>query len=282
MLDYQMLIEPKEFVEECQQRSIEFERQGLFDKEQNENSMDGAIPVDENFPFIRKGLKFNLKKFIYLTGMKIYTRKIAKYLNFEVVGKENLKKIKGKGAIITCNHISLFDSFAVRHAVGNDIMFVAAEFNNWKGEMGEVARHTGYIPITNKIKCIRKFGEALDYYLNKKNKKVLIYPEQAMWRNYKQPRPMKDGAFHYATKCNVPVLPVFITLKETGKQNQGGEIYQYIIHILDPILPNKELDKRDNTEYMRKETYNAYVKCYEEFYGKKVEYTTENKSSIKI
>lgn len=281
MLDYKMLIEPEEFVKECQAKHLELERNGLFNEDENENSMDGANPVDENFPFIRKGLKYNIKRLFYLAGMKIYTKRIAKYLNIKVTGKENLKKIKNKGAIITCNHISLFDSFAVRHAVGNDIMFVAAEFNNWKGEMGEVARHTGYIPVKNTVKCMRKFNEAMEYYLGKK-KKILIYPEQAMWRNYTQPRPMKDGAFHYAAKHDAPILPLFITLEDSGERNQGGVIYHYTIHILEPIYPEKEISKRESTESLRKATYQAYKTCYEETYGKKVEYITTDPSKIEI
>ena len=277
-----MLIEPEEFVKQCQKKAEEFELEGIFNEDVNENSMDGAEPVDENFPFIRKGFKYNCKKLVYLAGMRIYTRKVSKYLQFKVKGKENLKQLKRKGAIITCNHISLFDSFAVRHAVENDIMFIAAEFNNWKGEMGEIARHTGYLPITNKIKCIRKLNEAMDYYLNTKNKKVLIYPEQAMWRNYKKPRPMKDGAFYYASKCNVPVLPLFITFRETDIKNQGGEVFHYTINILDPIYPNPDLTSKENTNYLRKQTYNAYKDCYESTYGKKLEYTTLDKSKIEI
>ena len=280
MLDFTSLIEPEEFIKDYQRTAEQFEIEGKFNEDVNKNSMEDAIPVDENFPFIRKGFKFNCKKFIYLAGMRFYTRKIAKYLKFEVKGKQNLKGLKRKGAIITCNHISLFDSFAVRHAVKNDIMFIAAEFNNWKGKIGEIARYTGYLPITNKIKCLRKLNEAIEYYLAKKKQKILIYPEQAMWRNYKKPRPMKNGAFHYAVKHNVPIIPLFITFRTSGIKNQGGEILYYTINILQPIHPKKELTNQENVNFLRQTNYNQNKECYEKTYDTPLKYTTTQTINI--
>ena len=45
--------------------------------------------------------------------------------------------------------------------------------------------------------------------------KILIYPEQSMWYNYRKPKPLKVGAFSFAVKNNVPVLPIFITCEDT-------------------------------------------------------------------
>lgn len=280
MLDIKSILEPIEFVHACQKTAEQFELEGRFNEDVNENSMDGAIPVTEDFPFIRKGFKFNFKKFFYLLGMKIYTNKAAKLLKFEINGKENLKKLKNTGCIVTCNHISLYDSFAVRKAIGNDIMYVAAEFNNWKGKMGEIARHTGYIPVASKISLMRKFDNALKYYLDKK-KKILFYPEQACWRNYEKPRPLKDGAFHYASKNNAPILPIFITFRPSNKTDKDIECY-YTINILEPIFPKGELNAKENTEYLRKSNYQAWKTCYENFYNKTLEYSTIDKEKIKI
>ena len=205
-------------------------------------------------------------------------------INLKVVKNKNAKKIKS--AVVTCNHISLCDSFAIRKAIGADFYFVAAEFNNFKGHMGKLARHTGYIPLPSKLdkNKLRKFNDAISYYLNK-GKKVLIYPEQSMWREYKKPRPMKNGAFRYAVKNNVPILPLFITIKDkkqpvdkNGFQNFGD----YTIHILDPIYPKAELTLKENIEYLRKENYLMWKNCYEKTYGIPLKYTTIDKSKIRI
>ena len=282
MPNYRLFIEHKDFVLKCQQKAQELEKEGKFNEDVNENPMENYITVDESFPFIRKGIKYNLKKLIYLMYIKIQTHKIAKYLNFKIKGKENLKGLKHKGAIITCNHISLFDSFAVRYAIENDIMFLAAEFNNWKGKMGDVSRHTGYLPVTNKIKCVRKLNEAIEFYLIKKHKKILIYPEQSAWRNYPKPRPMKNGAFHYAAKYKVPIIPLFITFRNSGIKNSGGEVLYYTINILKPIYPKPELSNQENVDYLRKTNFNQNEECYETSYGIPLKYSTIDKSKIII
>lgn len=284
-LSINILKEPADFVAECKKKEEQLELEGLFNTDENENSTDNAEPVTADFPYIKKGFKNGFKRWFYLNCVKIYSHLINKKLtNLKVVKNKNAKKVKG--AIVTCNHISLVDSFAVRKAIGADYYFVAAEFNNFKGHMGELSRNTGYIPLPeglNKTK-LRKFNEAIAYYLNK-GKKVVIYPEQAMWRDYKKPRPMKNGAFRYAVQNNVPILPLFITIKdkeqkvdENGMQNYGD----YTIHVLDPIYPKAELDKKENIEYLRKENYRVWKEVYEKTYGIPLIYTTLDKSKIEI
>ena len=284
-LDINMLKETPQDFEQAVKVHSQLELNGEFNTDENENSIEGCEPVTVEFPFIRKGLKYSIKHAIYTRAYKWYANNINKELtNLKVVGKENLKGIKA--GIITCNHISKVDNFAIRAAVGMDIMFVAAEFNNWKGPMGDIARHTGYIPISSTLdrNIMRKTNEAIEYYL-KKNKRILIYPEQAMWREYKKPRPMKNGAFHYAIKHKVPIIPLFITIEdkvekmdEQGRMNFGD----YTIHILKPIYPNKDLSNKENIDYLRQENFRQWKEVYEKTYGIPLEYTTLDKSKIKI
>ena len=101
-----MLKEPADFVAECKKKEAEFELNGIFNTDVNENTMEGAEPVTADFPYIKKGFKNALKHFIYLTALRIYTNQANKKLtNLKVEGKKNKKGIKG--AIVTCNHISL-------------------------------------------------------------------------------------------------------------------------------------------------------------------------------
>lgn len=284
-LSINILKEPAEFVAECKKKEEEFELNGQFNEEANENSMDNAEPVTAEYPYIKKGFKNACKHWFYLNCVRIYSHLINKNLtNLKVVKNKKAKKVKS--AIVTCNHISLVDSFAIRKAIGADFYYVAAEFNNFKGHLGTLARNSGYIPLPeglDKTK-LRKFNEAISYYLNK-GKKVVIFPEQAMWRDYKKPRPLKNGAFRYAAQNNVPVLPLFITIKdkeqkvdENGMVNYGD----YTIHILDPIYPKPELNTKENIEYLRKENYRVWKELYEKTYGIPLEYTTIDKSKIEI
>lgn len=260
--------DPKEF-EEYQKIMQEDEKNGNFLHDQDVVDPNSYLPVDENFPYIRKGLICAIKRAIYGKIIDAYAKQVNRKLtNLKIEGQENLKGIKG--AIITCNHISKVDSFAVREASKSNIMFVTAEHNNWKGEMGKLARGTGLIPLptTPSVATMRKFTEAIRYYA-KKGRKILIYPEQAMWREYKKPRPLQNGAFHYATMCNVPILPMFITIQdkpqkidENGRVNFGD----YTIHILQPIYPNPNLSQKENEKFLKEQNAKAWQEVYKKVY----------------
>ena len=281
LFDINLLKENADDVKKYREIQKQCESQGIFDRDIDQIDPNSFYPVTEDFKFIKKGPIFNIKKCVYMSILKHYTKKINKELtNLKVVGKENIKGIKG-GAIITCNHVSKVDSFAVREAVKYDINYVANDYNNWKGILGDVGRHTGFIPISQKLdrKLMRKFNEALDYYIGKKHRKVLIYPEQSMWREEPRPRPLKDGAFHYAVKYNVPVIPTFITFtpKEQMIDDQNRQnLSDYTIHVLPPIYPNNKLEKKDNIAYMRDKNYQLWKETYEKFYNKPVEFHIES------
>lgn len=278
MIDINILKETPQDFELALQKQKEFEKAGRFNEDENENTYVGCDPVDETFNYLRRRYRDRIKHMVYMRSIKKYSKKINRELtNLKVVGRYNLFGING-GYIVTCNHISKVDSFAVRAAVGMDIKFVAADFNNWKGTMGDIARNTGYLPIPAKLNLsiMRKFNHAMEYFLRKKWP-ILIYPEQAMWHEYKKPRPLKKGAFHYAAKYRRPIVPLFITIEDKperldaeGRVNFGN----YVIHILPPIHPRKDLDERENIEYMLQANFEAWRRCYEQTYGIPLEYDT--------
>jgi 1-acyl-sn-glycerol-3-phosphate acyltransferase len=278
MIDVNMLKECQADYDDDVKRRTQYERDGEFNRVTDESSYDACDPVDETFNYLRRRYRDRIKHFFYLRALKKYCRKINHELtSLKVVGRMNLFGILG-GCIVTCNHISKVDSFAVRATVGMDIKFVAADFNNWKGKIGNISRNTGYLPIPANLNLsvMRKFNHAMEYFLRKKWS-ILIYPEQSMWRDYKKPRPLKPGAFHYAAKYRRPVVPLFITIEDKpehldaeGRVNFGN----YTIHILPPIYPRKDLDERANIEYMMHANFEAWRHCYERTYGIPLEYDT--------
>jgi len=45
-----------------------------------------------------------------------------------------------------------------------------------------------------------------------------------MWWNYRKPKPLKPGAYTFAAKNHVPVLPCFITMKDSDIMGEDGLI----------------------------------------------------------
>ena len=257
-----------------------YERLGQFDKHVDPVDMSLALPVDESFQYIPHGML----KLRYAIERNLYVKPFIKKANrdilcTEVVGRENLKGIDS--AIVTCNHVNKFDCIAVQYAArGHRVYTIGAQFNNMKGFMGNMMRAGGLLPLSDNMTAMRNFNKAISHYLKKGNY-VVCYPEQAMWWNYEKPRPFKDGAFSLAVMNDVPVIPMFITFRPSGKLDENGiEIKHFTVHIMKPIYPDTELPRRARVDTMRDQNRRACVEKYEEIYQKKLEYTTQEKDVI--
>ena len=202
----------------------------------------------------------------------------------EVKGLENYVEMKRKGAIITCNHFNAMDNFAVykaieKHVYHRELVKVCREGNytNFPGFYGFLFKHCNTLPLSSVASTMKNFMHAVKTYLAQ-GRQILIYPEQAMWWNYRKPRPLTSGAFKMAAENNVPVIPFFITMQDSDiVDSDGFFVQEYTVNILKPIFPKDELSVRQNAEFMKNENYSVWKKVYEEFYGIPLVYSEEEK-----
>jgi 1-acyl-sn-glycerol-3-phosphate acyltransferase len=97
-----------------------------------------------------------------------------------------------------------------------------------------------------------------------------------MWWNYRKPRPLKPGAFHFAASTGAPVLPFFLTMQDTDVIGADGfPIQAYTVHILPAIEPDPSLTARRNAERMCEYNDAVWKQTYEDFYGIPLRYTTQ-------
>jgi 1-acyl-sn-glycerol-3-phosphate acyltransferase len=117
---------------------------------------------------------------------------------------------------------------------------------------------------------MRLFGESLEVLLHR-DALVLVYPEQAMWWNYRKPRPPKAGAYHYAAKFNVPIIPCFVTMEDQPVlDGYGFPKQKYTIHVMPPLYPDPSLSARENERAMQSENYRLCCEKYSEVYGEAI------------
>lgn len=129
---------------------------------------------------------------------------------------------------------------------------------------------------------MEKFLRAVDTLL-KKGHYILVYPEQSMWWNYRKPKPLQKGAFTFAARNNVPVLPCFITMEDSEYLDDDGfPVQEYTIHVGEPIQPNPLISRAENVAMMRARNYEVWKKIYEETYGVPLEYTTDEEVLRKV
>lgn len=186
----------------------------------------------------------------------------------KVTGKENLKALKKQGAVCICNHFSYLDNLFIRVAVGQyRSYFTVAPWNNKTGFAGRFLRAGGILPFSPNLTATRNLNNEIARLLEK-GKIINFYAEQAMWVNYQKPRPQKEGAFYYAIKNDVPVLPVFCTFQKSAR----GRMKKLRINILPPVYADKALPRKEAAARMKELSESEWKTCYEQHYGIPLEY----------
>lgn len=264
----------------------EYERLGKFDIDV-EDDPPGEMLLPEDIDYLKRSFIKRIKtKIAFKTARNFVNRLIneKKLIIKEICGIEHFKNLES-GAVITCNHFNAFDSFAIQMA------YEAAEQSNrrfyrviregnytsFPGFYGFLMRNCDTLPLSSNHKTMKKFMDATSQLL-KEGHFVLVYPEQSMWWNYRKPKPLKEGAFQFASKNNVPVLPCFITMQDSDIIGDDGfYVQEYTIHISEPIYPNPDLSYRENTKSMLNSNYAVWKEIYERVYGIPLVYETEVK-----
>lgn len=247
----------------------EYERAGQFDRHADPVDESLALPVTPDFPYIRKGMRQrSLAFFRRIFEVYPFTRRVCGKRGFDVrvTGRENLVGVGA--AVITCNHVNKFDCLVVQHACRPNRPFVVgAPFNNMRGHFGDLMRAGGMLPLGEDLATMRAFDAAVRHHLAH-GKRILIYPEQAMWWYYEKPRPFKDGAFTIASRNRVPVVPMFITFRPSGRFDGNGIEHKFFtLHIMPPIYPQERASYRENAAFMKAENERMCREKYREIYG---------------
>ncbi len=256
------------------QKIDEFEKKEWWSKDVEDDPPTIPLTPDKvdylNEKFINKLLSFfiNIKAYKFIENLISKKQLIIK----EIKGIENFETLLNQGFIITCNHFNAFDNFAIHYMVhpyiGTKLYKIIREgnFTNFPGLYGLFFRHCNTLPLSSNFSTMKKFLSAIKVLLNR-GEKILIYPEQGMWWNYRKPRPLTNGAFKFAVDNNVPILPVFITMNDSELIGSDGFfIQEYTINVLSPIYPDANKSNKENIEYMKKLNYEKWVQCYEDFY----------------
>lgn len=228
------------------------------------------IPIDQAFSYEKTWYQkigyFFLKNALITPYAFIANHR---WLKTEVIGRSNLNGISGP-AIITSNHVNKLDSLAIGYALGKkNIHYTVAEFNNMKCRLGSYMRAYGIMPIPTKASMMSTFETQLKKYLDQGDW-ITFFPECSEWWCYEKPRPYQIGAFHYASKYLVPIIPIFITFKKTGQfTKEGIEKRKFIVHILKPLYPNRYLPFKERKYDIKNKNEEVIWKCYYRFYNKK-------------
>lgn len=262
------------------ERMESYEKLRLFDRDV-EDDPEAYELLPNQIDYLQKKLKTKiLTRLTLRAGGKFFKnmQKNGTLIIKDIVGRENLVDVK-QGAIVTCNHINITDNYIILQALMPSLkrgrykkVIKEGNYTNPPKSFEMFMKYGDTMPLSSNVQTMKEFLKAVKIFLSK-GEKILVYPEQSMWNNYKKPRPFKLGAFRFAVMNNVPVQPLFITMEDSGKLDKDGfPIQEYTIHILPAIYPNKNLSQKEDIERIKEINYNAVVDVYEKTYNKKLEY----------
>ena len=269
---------------EIVEKIARYEREGRFDEDVEDDPPGRAIEPGE-VDYLRKKIGSKIRCKIAYSMARKFLKGILKNQQMivrDIVGLENYAELD-TGAIITCNHFNAFDSFAMQIAYESagqkrkrKLYRVIREGNYtaFPGFFGYLMRNYNTLPLASNPKAMREFIKATDTLLKEGNF-VLIYPEQSMWWNYRKPKPLKSGGFYFAAKNRVPVLPCFITMRDSSVIGADGfPVQEYTIHVAKAIYPDPNKSVSENSQMMMDKNYEIWKEIYEKEYGIELRYKT--------
>jgi 1-acyl-sn-glycerol-3-phosphate acyltransferase len=191
--------------------------------------------------------------------------------------REHKKDFKN-GAVTIANHVLRWDFICVLQAVRFKRPYVVVWKNLLFGEDKGVVKAIRGIPIPETKGANMAFMRSLDE-LHQKKKWIHVFPESANWHYFQPIRPFKSGAFLFAHRFNVPIIPMAISYrKPTGIYKLLGKKKPLLtLRVGHPILPDYGLDRKSAINMMLHKSHasmcalagienNLYPATYGEFY----------------
>ena len=214
--------------------------------------------IDEKYEYIPKSKIFQKCSELLYYGVAIpvlyFLTKVIYDLKIE--GKENILKLDG-GAVSVSNHVLTLDCAMAGLALEDKKIYYTTLESNFKipivRKLIRLLRAIR-IPIENKNKPY--FIGAVDNILQNGDI-VHFYPEAVLWNRYNKLRHFKTGAFRFAVKNDVPILPMVITFRRpNGMRRIFKNKSDVTLTILEPIKHEKKIeDTRKQIEVLKEVVY---------------------------
>lgn len=238
-----------------------------------ENDPPSRTLLPEDVDYMHESAKFRFNGFLSRRAENAAKLFCKHKFDIKIEGAENLKDLNS-GAIFTSNHFAVTENLAVKLAAekahGRHRFYKLVREGNYfmPGIIGWLLKYCDTLPLSGSIATMKLLDRAIGKILANGDF-ILIYPEQSMWWYYQKPRPYKIGAYHYAVKNGVPIVPCFVT---THKKNEGFEMLpdnvRYTVHVMPPIFPDKNLPPKAAALKMSEENARLCGNMYETVYGK--------------
>lgn len=171
---------------------------------------------------------------------------------FQFQGRENIQRLRGRGAVSICNHIHALDCTMLGMAFfDRRLYFVTLQSNFEIPLIRHLVKALGGMPIPRSFRKMPAFSDAVGEAV-RRGQIVQIYPEGVLRFYFPGVRRFKNGAFAYAYDNNVPLLPSVITYAQpTGLHRLFKRKPCLRLTVLPPVYPDVTKPKRDEIARLR-------------------------------
>lgn len=245
---------------EFKEKEIEKLEKGL----DNEHIMKTGGPckfnINEDYEYVKTGKLFNLCSNILYYGIAMPILYILTKIVYDlkIEGKENIKNLQ-TGAVSVSNHVLVLDCTMVGLAMGSKKIYYTALEDSFRIPfVRHLIKLLRAIPIPKSNQNKPYFMESLDNAL-RKGKIIHFYPEASLWPYYDKIRNFKSGAFHFAIRNNLPIVPMVFTFrKPKGIRKIFKRKQDVTLTILEPIKSKRKMENiKEEIDALKNEVYNA-------------------------
>ena len=189
-----------------------------------------------------------LSSLLYLIAYPILFLLTKIWMGLKIEGRENLNNV-GDEYITVANHINMIDCAMITLSIFPRIPYFLTLQSNLEIPIIKylVMLFKG-IPIPRTVAGKEKMVNTIDGLL-KRGEVVGIYPEGHLIPYYDGIREFKNGAFNFAVKNQVPILPIVFTYREPEGILKKFKKKPFItLTILEPEYPKSEMSKANVEE----------------------------------
>ena len=216
------------------------------------------LNLNEKYQYIKEGKIFSFFSNLLYYGIAFPVLTVLNKIIYDlkIEGKENIKNLK-TGAISVSNHVLILDCTMIGLAFGLKKVYFTTREGSFKIPfVRKLIKLLRAIPIPtntkNKIHFVQELNKAIQ------NGKVIhFYPEKALWPYYEKIRNFQNGAFDFAIRNNVPVIPIVITFRNPkGIRKFFKKKKDVTVKILKPVeYINTQESEKYKVEKLKEQVY---------------------------
>lgn len=215
--------------------------------------------IDANYNFRIKNPVGKFFSFLFWCLVALFVPFIVLVFHgTRIKGKRNLRNLKKSGAVVISNHVLYLDCMIAAQCVyPKKLYFHVLENSMTIPVLSKLMKGLGAIPIPKKQSAKKVFMEETNQILKEK-RFICVYPEAALWPYYEKIRPFKSGAFHFAVKNNVPIIPICINFRRRKGIFKKLKIRAKLVtvHIGKPIYAKEELEYQEAVNELKERSQN--------------------------